>query len=51
MARAAVRAGLVLIPSFTAGAIRGSNWSNAPAYITGCERLVEAMLMAGVPEG
>jgi TolB-like protein/Tfp pilus assembly protein PilF len=50
-ARAAVRAGLALNPSFTARAIRDSNWSDAPAYVAGRERLVEAMLMAGVPEG
>jgi TolB-like protein/class 3 adenylate cyclase/Flp pilus assembly protein TadD len=49
-AHAAVRAGLALNPSFTARAIRDSNWSDAPVYVAGRERLVEGMLMAGVPE-
>lgn len=50
-ARAAVARGLELNPRFTARAIRESGWSDVPAYVAGRDRLVEGMLLAGVPEG
>jgi tetratricopeptide (TPR) repeat protein len=50
-ARAAVQAGLALNPGFTVRAIRESGWGDVPAYVARRERLVEAMRMAGAPEG
>jgi tetratricopeptide (TPR) repeat protein len=50
-ARAAVQAGLALDPTFNQRRLRVSEWSDAPAYIVGRERLFEGMRLAGVPEG
>ena len=50
-ARAAVQTGLALHPNFTIRAIRESRWSDVPAYVAGRDRLVEALQLAGVPEG
>jgi TolB-like protein/Flp pilus assembly protein TadD len=50
-ARVAVRAGLALNPRFTVRAIQEGGFSDVPAYLTGRERLVEAMRLAGIPEG
>jgi hypothetical protein len=49
-AHAAVRAGLALNPRFNVQAIRQSGWSDVPAYVAGRERLVEGMVLAGVPD-
>jgi Flp pilus assembly protein TadD len=50
-ARAAVRAGLALDPTFNQRRLRVSEWSDAPRYIAGRERLFDGMRLAGVPEG
>jgi TolB-like protein/class 3 adenylate cyclase len=49
-AYAAVQSGLALNPRFTVRGIRESGWSDVPAYVAGRERLVEAMVMAGVAD-
>jgi TolB-like protein len=51
-ARSAVEAGLATNPTFTTSSYRAA-WvasSDAPEYLAGLERLVEAMREAGVPE-
>jgi tetratricopeptide (TPR) repeat protein len=48
-ARAAVRAGLALDPTFTIRRIRG-RMSDDPTFRAGSERVREGMRMAGVPE-
>jgi TolB-like protein/class 3 adenylate cyclase/Flp pilus assembly protein TadD len=52
-ARAEVRAGLALDPNFTIRRWLGSfkARSDNPTYLAGCERTIEGMRMAGVPEG
>jgi tetratricopeptide (TPR) repeat protein len=52
-ARAAVRAGLELDPSFTIRRYRDvtSAWSDNPTYLAGRERSIEGMRLAAVPEG
>jgi tetratricopeptide (TPR) repeat protein len=48
-ARAAVRAGLALDPTFTLRRMRG-RMSDDPTYVAGSKRVQEGMPMAGVPE-
>jgi tetratricopeptide (TPR) repeat protein len=52
-ARAKVKAGLALDPSFTIRRYRdiASAWSDNPTYRAGRERVIEGMRLAGVPEG
>jgi tetratricopeptide (TPR) repeat protein len=49
-ARAAVRAGLALDPTFTLRRTRG-RMSDDPTFRAGAKRVQEGMRMAGVPEG
>jgi TolB-like protein len=49
-ARAAVRAGLALDPTFTLRRMRG-RMSDDPTYVAGSKRIQEGMRIAGVPEG
>jgi len=49
-ARAAVRAGLALDPTFTLRRTRG-RMSDDPTYVAGRKRIGEGMRIAGVPEG
>jgi len=48
-ARAAVRAGLALDPTFTIRRL-GGRMSDDPTYVAGSKRVREGMRMAGVPE-
>jgi TolB-like protein/Flp pilus assembly protein TadD len=52
-ARAAVQAGLALDPSFTIRRYRDATnaRSDNPTYRAGCQRTIEGMRIAGVPEG
>ena len=52
-ARTAVQAGLGLDPTFTIRRWRGATTarSDNPNFLAGCERTIEGMRMAGVPEG
>jgi tetratricopeptide (TPR) repeat protein len=54
-AQTAVKAGLALDPSFTIRrtmeVVHSRRGLNAPAYLAGCEHMVEGMRLAGVPEG
>jgi TolB-like protein/class 3 adenylate cyclase/Flp pilus assembly protein TadD len=52
-ARAAVKAGLAVNPRFTTRRYRNftSTWSDNPIFLAGCERNIEGMRLAGVPEG
>jgi TolB-like protein/class 3 adenylate cyclase/tetratricopeptide (TPR) repeat protein len=50
-ARAAVKDGLALHPSFTIRRYRASATCNHPAYLAGRERTYDGLRMAGVPEG
>jgi TolB-like protein len=50
-ARIAAVAGLALDPSFTIRQFRASASSDDPRYLAGRERAIEAMRLAGVPEG
>ncbi|KGT76241.1 adenylate cyclase [Bradyrhizobium japonicum] len=50
-ARAAVKDGLALDPSFTIRRLRSIVWSDNPTYVAGRERFIEGMRLAGVPEG
>jgi TolB-like protein/Flp pilus assembly protein TadD len=52
-ARAAVQAGLALDPSFTIRRYRDATnaRSDNPTYRAGCQRTIEGMRLAGVPEG
>jgi TolB-like protein len=52
-ARAAVKAGLALDPRFTVRRLRDATnaRSDNPIYRVGCERTIEGMRLAGVPEG
>jgi len=52
-ARAAVQAGLALDPGFTIRRYRDatSSFSDNPIYLAGCERNIQGMRLAGVPEG
>lgn len=52
-ARAAVEAGLALDPTFTIRRWRGPYLarSDNPTFVASCERTIEGMRMAGVPEG
>jgi tetratricopeptide (TPR) repeat protein len=51
-ARAAVQAGLALDPTFTIRRWRGPYLarSDNPTFVASCERTIEGMRMAGVPE-
>ena len=49
-ARAAVRAGLALDPTFTIRRMRGIVMSDDPTFRAGSERIRKGMRMAGVPE-
>jgi hypothetical protein len=51
-ARAAVQAGLTLDPTFTIRRWRGPYLarSDNPTFLAGCERTIEGMRLAGVPE-
>ena len=52
-ARAAVKAGLALDPSFTISRYRNVTigWSDNPTILAGRERVIAGMRLAGVPEG
>ncbi|WP_426528898.1 winged helix-turn-helix domain-containing tetratricopeptide repeat protein [Bradyrhizobium sp. McL0615] len=50
-ARAAVKAGLALDPTFTIRRTRGISWSDNPTFRAGAKRVSKGMRMAGVPEG
>jgi tetratricopeptide (TPR) repeat protein len=50
-ARAAVQAGLALVPAFTIARVRAGAATDNPTYLSQRERLYEGMRMAGVPEG
>jgi TolB-like protein len=50
-ARAAAKAGLVLLPSFTIRRYRNFAPSDSPTFLAMRERLYHSMRMAGVPEG
>ena len=50
-ARAAVRAGLALDPTFTIRRMRGIVYSADPTFRAGSKRMVKGMRVAGVPEG
>jgi TolB-like protein/class 3 adenylate cyclase len=50
-ARAAVKAGLSLNPSFTIRRFRTAGSSDNPAYLAGLQRTCEGMRLTGVPEG
>jgi tetratricopeptide (TPR) repeat protein len=52
-ARATVQAGLAVDPSFTISRFRDATnaRSDNPTFLVGCERTIEGMRMAGVPEG
>jgi len=52
-ARVAVNAGLALDPHFTIRRYRDATgaWSHNPTHLAGCERVIEGMRLAGVPEG
>jgi tetratricopeptide (TPR) repeat protein len=50
-ARAAGKAGLALLPSFTIGRFRANTPSDNPIFLAGRERVYEGLRMAGVPEG
>jgi TolB-like protein len=52
-ARAAVQAGLALDPRFTISRYRNAMnaRSDNPTFLAGCERSIEGMRLAGVPEG
>jgi TolB-like protein len=50
-ARAAVQAGLVLLPAFTIARVRAAPATNNPTYLSQRERIYEGMRIAGVPDG
>lgn len=50
-ARAAARAGLTIVPSFTIRRFRDGAQSDNPVYLAARERVYEGMRLAGVPEG
>jgi TolB-like protein/class 3 adenylate cyclase/Flp pilus assembly protein TadD len=50
-ARAAVQAGLALLPAFTIARVRAGAATDNPTYLSQRERLIDGMRMAGVPEG
>jgi TolB-like protein/class 3 adenylate cyclase len=50
-ARAAVQAGLALVPAFTIARVRSDAASDNPTYLAQRERIIEGMRKAGVPEG
>nr|WP_245475122.1 adenylate cyclase [Bradyrhizobium sp. Leo121] len=49
-ARAAAKAGLTLVPSFTIRRYRDGAYTDNPTYLTQRERIYEGMRLAGVPE-
>jgi hypothetical protein len=51
--RAAAKVGLALNPRFTTRRYRyvTTAWSDNPIFLAGCERNIEGMRLAGVPEG
>ena len=50
-ARAAVQAGLAIVPAFSIARVRAAAASDNPTYLSQRERIYEGMRMAGVPEG
>ncbi len=50
-ARAAAKAGLALVPSFTIRRFRDGAFTDNPTYLAQRERIYEGMRLAGVPEG
>jgi TolB-like protein/class 3 adenylate cyclase len=50
-ARAAAKAGLTLVPSFTIRRYRDGAYTDNPTYLAQRERIYEGMRLAGVPEG
>jgi len=50
-ARAAVQAGLALVPAFTIARFRAGAATDNPTYLSQRERIYEGMRRAGVPEG
>ena len=50
-ARAAAQAGLALDPGFTVRRFRVGTSGNNPKYLAGRKRMLEGLLIAGVPEG
>jgi TolB-like protein/Flp pilus assembly protein TadD len=50
-ARAAVQAGLAIVPAFTIARVRAGAASDNPTYLSQRERIYEGMRMAAVPEG
>jgi hypothetical protein len=49
-ARAAAKAGLTLVPSFTIRSYRDGAYTDNPTYLAQRERIYEGMRLAGVPE-
>lgn len=49
-AKAAAKAGLSLMPSFTIRRFREGAWSDNPTYLANRERIYQGLRMAGVPE-
>jgi TolB-like protein/class 3 adenylate cyclase len=50
-ARAAVQAGLALLPAFTIARVRAGAATDNPIYLSQRQRIYEGMRIAGVPEG
>jgi TolB-like protein/class 3 adenylate cyclase len=50
-ARAAVKAGLAVDPTFTIRRLKGVSFSDDPTFRDGGRRVIQGMRMAGVPEG
>jgi tetratricopeptide (TPR) repeat protein len=50
-ARAAVQAGLALLPAFTIARVRAGAATDNPTYLSQRQRIYEGMRIAGVPEG
>jgi tetratricopeptide (TPR) repeat protein len=50
-ARAAVKAGLAVDPTFTIRRLKGVSFSDDPTFRAGGRRVTQGMRMAGVPEG
>ncbi|MCC8942425.1 winged helix-turn-helix domain-containing protein [Bradyrhizobium sp. Arg68] len=47
----AAQEGLSINPGFTIRRLQASNFSNNPVYLTGLDRLITGLRLAGVPEG
>jgi hypothetical protein len=50
-ARAAVQAGLALLPAFTIARVRAGAATDNPTYLSQRQRIYEGMRIAGIPEG